>query len=89
MVNLMVYVVVKNLEYGVLEVMLFVCDFCGRICKVYCKNNVLGSLDYRFCNGIIWVILWILKLYGCYYGENVYDMWNLLLGENCLFIKKI
>lgn len=28
------------------------------------------------------------KLYGRHYGENVYDMWNLPLGENCPSIKK-
>lgn len=72
----MVYVVVKNLEYGVFEVMLFVCDFCGRICKVYCKNNVLGSLDfvmvlyewcYEFwnCMGVIMVKMYMIC--GIYY----------------------
>lgn len=88
MANSMAYVAVKNPEHGVSEVMLSARDSCGRICKAYCKNNAPGSSDYRPCNGIIRVTSRTPKLYGRHYGENVYDMWNLPLGENCPSIKK-
>lgn len=88
MANSMAYIAVKNPEHGVSEVMLSARDSCGRICKAYCKNNAPGSSDYRPCNGIIRVTSRTPKLYGRHYGENVYDMWNLPLGENCPSIQK-
>jgi hypothetical protein len=88
MSNSMAYIAVKNPNYGVSEVMLSARDSCGRICKAYCKNSAPGSSEYRPCNGVVRVTTRTPKLYGRHYGENVYDMWNLPLGENCPSIKK-
>lgn len=88
MSNSMAYIAVKNPDNGVSEVMLSARDSCGRICKAYCKNNAPGSSEYRPCNGVIRVTSRTPKLYGRHYGENVYEMWNLPLGENCPSIKK-
>ncbi|XP_062621005.1 uncharacterized protein LOC134282624 [Saccostrea cucullata] len=88
MSNSMAYVAVKNPENGVAEVILSARDSCGRVCRAYCKNNMPGSTEYRPCNGVIRVTSRMPKLYGRHYGENVYDMWNLPLGENCPSIKK-
>ncbi|KAK3598082.1 hypothetical protein CHS0354_022998 [Potamilus streckersoni] len=72
----MVYIGVKNPEFGNTEAIISAHDRCGRMCQPQCLDRGSNLAKYRPCSGAIRISSASPKMYGNTLDEAILDVWH-------------